>query len=62
MRERDERGESNVLGGVIVTILILAVARVLGVDLIGYLESAVDWTADTIRDLGALLSGHSGGR
>lgn len=48
----DQRGSADVVTGIVVTIVILALARVLGFDLMGYLAAAVDWTADAIRHLG----------
>lgn len=42
----------DVLRGVLVTILVLALLRVLGIDVTGYFDSAVDWTTRALREFG----------
>lgn len=56
-RRRNERGTGGLISGVVMTVLLLALFRVvLHVDLIGYLDVAADWTGTMIVGLGDLLT------
>jgi hypothetical protein len=50
---RSQTGSSGMgpVGAVLLTVVILAVFRMFGVDLIGYLDAAADWVAGVLTDL-----------